>query len=366
MEMEEAMKHEINLDRSRRLAVIDTIFPWKQSGFRYWENMDIYKQRPDTLFFATNKYIDEFPTTVYDFSLFETIAKREGVTDIYCVFLNLLLSLLGACYLPDGTYMPGSNPMNNKKLFIEENNIDIHTTLYPGGGLDPGTSVEFLHIATENCKTIFTNITEVLDVIPNSIYFPGMINTDFYSFRPKSKSKPLQLTFSAHRAERKGFPLLAQTFNKLDENFHLNIIGDWQYDLHLLTNKNYTFYGLLNPEQIKKVYEKSHIFIYPGTKDQFALDGFPTTAAADAMSTGCLLVSTNPRNDRFILENGIDYLEVKPEVNSIKNTLTWINNNFNQAMDIGKNGTNKIKTHFDSKEIVKSKLSYIFQSTIKR
>ena len=33
---------------------------------------------------------DDFPTKVYDFNLFETIAKKEGITDIYCVFLNLL------------------------------------------------------------------------------------------------------------------------------------------------------------------------------------------------------------------------------------------------------------------------------------
>lgn len=34
----------------QRLAVIDTYFPWKQSGFRYWKNYEISKQKPDTLF----------------------------------------------------------------------------------------------------------------------------------------------------------------------------------------------------------------------------------------------------------------------------------------------------------------------------
>ena len=256
--------------------------------------------------------------------------------------------------------MPGSNPRWSKQSFIKDSNINIHTTLYPGGGLDPNTSDKFLNIAAQNSKTIFTNISEVRNAIPNSIYVPGLINTDFYSYAPKSKQEPIQLTFSAHRAERKGFPLLAQTFNKLDEHFHLNIIGDWQNDLHLLTNKNFTFYGLLNPKHLKQVYEKSHVFIYPGTKDQFALDGFSTTAAADAMSTGCLLVSTNPRNDRFILESGIDYLEVEAEVNSIRETLFWIQKNFEQAIEIGKTGSTKIKKYYDAKTIVQTKLSHIF------
>ena len=163
--------------------------------------------------------------------------------------------------------MPGSNPTNNIRTFLNENNINLHTTLYPGGGLEPTTSVEFLNIVAQNCKTVFTNISEVLNVIPKSIYLPILINTDFYSYAPKSIPEPIQITFCANNAERKGFPLLAQTFNQLDEHFHLNIIGDWHNDLHLLTNKNYTFYGLLNPEKIKQVYEKSHIFIYTGTKD---------------------------------------------------------------------------------------------------
>ncbi|UYZ01597.1 glycosyltransferase [Peribacillus frigoritolerans] len=356
------MKNEILSDTSRRLAVIDTSFPWKQSGFRYWENIQIFRQRPDTLFFATKLYHDEFPVKVYDFQSFNSIAKKEGITDIYCVFLNLVLSLLGKCYLSDGTYMPGSNPGFNISTFLKENNINIHTTLYPGGGLDPSTSDEFLHIVAQNCKTVFTNINEVLNGIPNSIYNPVVINTDFYSYAPKSKLKPIQLTFSAHRAERKGFPLLAQTFNQLDDHFHLHIIGDWQNDLHLLTNKNYTYYGLLNPERIKILYEQSHVFIYCGTQDQFALDGFPTTAAVDAMATGCVLVSTNPRNDRFLLESGVDYLEVEADVNSIISTLFWIKENFQQAMEIGKNGATKVKNNFDSKVIVKSKLSHIFET----
>lgn len=70
---------------NRRLAVIDTKFPWKLSGFRYWENYQIYKERPDTLF-STEVYTDDFPTKVYDFQLFNKIAKEEGITDIYCVF----------------------------------------------------------------------------------------------------------------------------------------------------------------------------------------------------------------------------------------------------------------------------------------
>lgn len=102
---------------------------------------------------------------------------------------------------------------------------------------------------------------------------------------------------------------MADAFNRLTDDFHLNLIGDWEDQLLLLKNKNYTFYGLLSPEELKSVYERTHIFLNCSVPDRFALDGFPTTAAVDAISTGCVLVTTNPemidlflRKERIILK----------------------------------------------------------------
>ena len=47
------------------------------------------------------------------------------------------------------------------------------------------------------------------------------------------------------------------------------------------------------------------------------VDGFPTVAATDAMSSGCLLVSANPGRDYRILEPGIHYAECEPEPGAI-------------------------------------------------
>ncbi|TQR93625.1 glycosyltransferase [Paenibacillus ottowii] len=352
---------QIQSHTNRRLAVIDTKFPWKLSGFRYWENLNIFQQKPDTLFFATELHDDYFPCKVYPFSDFMKVAVSEGVTDVYCVFLNLTLSLLGHCFLPDGSYLPGANPNLNIKPFLDERNIHLHATLYPGGGLDPWTKKEFLSIAGQHCSTVFTNINEVMEAIVGSIYYPVVINTDLYIFKHKKVEKPIQLTFCAFNAIRKGFPFMADAFNRLTDDFHLNLIGDWEDQLHLLKNKNYTFYGLLSPEELKPVYERTHIFLNCSVPDRFALDGFPTTAAVDALSTGCILVTTNPRNDRFILEEGKDYFEVEPNGYAISERLFWIQNHFEEALIVGKNGSDKVKSKFRASQIVKSKLANIFK-----
>jgi glycosyltransferase involved in cell wall biosynthesis len=346
----------------RRLAVIDSNFPWKQSGFRYWENYEIYRQRPDTLFFATSPYIDpwgqqmpnDFPAPVQPVSQLVPMIISEDITDIYCVFLNIAVSLVGRNRLPNGQAILGSTPDLNILPIIKDRNIKLHTTLYPGGGLQPDTPVKKTNL-TDYYSTIFTNIQEVLAAYPSSIYVPGMINTEFYAQQPKPVTPPIKIVFAAHQGIRKNFPHLIEAFNQLDDSFHLHIIGNWQDYLHLITNPNYTFHNLLNPDQAARIYQQCHVFVSCSTTDWTATDGFPTTAAGDAMATGCLLVSSNPRNDRYTLVSGVDYMEIT-ENQRLIDILWWIKHNFQTAMAVAASGTHKIRTMYDSRLIVNRKL----------
>ncbi|MCM3270695.1 glycosyltransferase family protein [Paenibacillus elgii] len=347
------------MNKNRRLAVIDTWFPWKLSGFRYWENVEIHVQRPDTLFFAAFLRSDEFPAPVLPFAQFQSVALAEKITDVYCVFLNLTLSLLGACTLPDGSRIAGGDETMNIRPFLSHHKIDLHSTIYPGGGLDLGTKPEFLSIAASGCKTIFTNNTEVLTKISSSIYQPVAINTDLYHVVPKQWSRPIQLIFCAFNYPRKGFPLLAEVFNRLNADFHLHIVGDWDDHLHLLTNQRFTFHGPLSPDSLTALYQQSHVFINLSSSDGLALDGFPTTAALDAMAAGCLLISINPRNDHLVLASGNDYLEVSPEAQTVVDALHWVRDHMPEARQLAVNGANTVKTRFNVSEIVKAKLYYM-------
>ncbi|CAN7759202.1 glycosyltransferase [Paenibacillus sp. LjRoot153] len=346
----------------RRLAVIDSNFPWKQSGFRYWENYEIYRQRPDTLFFATKPYTDwrgypvpdSFPVIVHPFSQLVDQIYSEKITDIYCVFLSMALNLIGKSCLPNGYTVLGSNSELNILPVIMDRQLKLHTTIYPGGGLTTTTPIEISKLDSYY-STIFSNVQEVLKQYPGSVYVPGMINSEFYSLLPKPKTPPIRLVFSAHQGVRKNFPHMAEAFNQLDESFHLDIVGDWENYLHLLTNNNFTFHGLLGPEKLRDIYHQAHVFISCSTMDLSGMDGFPTTAAGDAMSTGCLLVSSNPRRDSFVLLSGVDYLEIN-ETRRLVDILWWIKDHFNEAMVIGGNGTSKIRSYYDSKVVVSRKL----------
>lgn len=346
----------------RKLAVIDSHFPWKQSGFRYWENYEIYRLRPDTVFFSMNPYMDpfgnntpnDFPAPVHHISQLIPKMIAENITDVYCVFLSLAVSLIGRSRLKNGITILGSSNELNILPFIQDRNIKLHTTIYPGGGLQPDTPIELCRL-DDYYSTIFTNIQEVRTHYPNSIYIPGMINTSFYTYKPKPVTPPIKLVFSAHQGIRKNFPHMIEAFNQLDDSFHLHIIGNWSDYLPLLTNKNYTYHGLLEPEEAVRVYQQCHVFVSCSKKDWTASDGFPTTAAGDAMSTGCLLVSSNPRQDRYVMTSGVDYLEITKS-RSLVDLLRWIRDHYYEAMTLAGNGSNKIKSMYDSKIGVTKKL----------
>lgn len=340
-----------------KIAVIDTYFPWIESGFRYWESIMFQEIHEDVFFFALHIHKDEFPQKVYHLSQFHEICEKEKITHIYCVFLNLALSLVGKNRLPDGRFIVGGIHGVDLSEIIKKHNLTLCTTLYPGGGLNPSTIPEFIKLVEEHYDVIFTNIEEVLNSIPKAVYIPGISNTDLYSYNPKHHDQKVVITFCANKGERKGFDTLAKAFNQLDDSFHLNIVGDWKEYLHLLTNKEYLYFGNLTPNIMKLVYRQSHVFINASYQDRFALDGFPTTSAMDAMATGCILVSTNHRNDRFILQENKDYLKFEVgNVEQLVQHLQWISDHFEEAIQIGINGSNAINMHYDARKNVMKKL----------
>jgi len=346
---------------SRRLAVVDIRFPWRVSGFRYWESLEILRQRPDTLFFASEVLDEEFPSPVHPIREFERLSRGGGITDIYCVFLNVALSVLGRTRLPSGAAISGGMPELDLGTLVEERGIRVHAMLYPGGGLEPGTPQEFLREAAERCATVFTNVEEVRAAIPASVPVGPIVNTEVFGYAERSQSRPIELTFCHFKAQRKNFPVLAEAFNLLDEDFHLNLIGNWEGELHRLTNPRYTFYGLLPPERVAEIHRRSLIFVSCNSEDRYSLDGFPTTSAADAMASGSLLVATNYRGDRETIQAGADYLEVEAgSAEALRGAFLWVREHPEEALAVARHGASTARRLFDCRRVVARKLSAIF------
>jgi len=343
------------------------------SGFRYWENYEFYNINKNILFFSVHKMNDYFPAPVHSLANI----KEFPITDIYCVFLNHTLGLLD---------YPGKIPgKQNYGLseFIKNRIISIHTTIYPGGGYEENflnQAIKGLKFLKDhpNVKSVFTNLRNVQKFIPKAYWIAGITNTEFYRYIPRTKSDELQLLFAAHHRKEKGFNYLIKAFNSLDPSiYHLHIVGDWKSELHLIKHNNYTYYGMLSPGELRKVYYKCHIIIAPSYKGgtiynklmpiyrkYITLDGFPTTTSVDAMSTGCCLISTNPRKDYSVLKPGEDYLEIKEKSpDDIKKAIEYCYHNQDEMLLIADRGHKKILKFFDAQKNVRFKYNVIGGNT---
>src|SRR5207249_5427775 len=79
----------------RRLAYLDSMFPWMRSGFRYQEARALLELAPDTRFFSLWELTDPFPAPVQPLAQFPRIAARDEITDAYGVFQLFLAGLVG-------------------------------------------------------------------------------------------------------------------------------------------------------------------------------------------------------------------------------------------------------------------------------
>jgi glycosyltransferase involved in cell wall biosynthesis len=357
------------------LAIVDTNFPKLLSGFRYWENYEFHRIDKGILFFSLNKMDDYFPANVLPLSSIQ----EYSLTDIYCIFLNHTLGLLD-CPLE----IPGKQNYGLSS-FIREKEISIHTTIGPGGGYEDVShwaqvvkGLEFLR-DHPNVKNVFTNLHDVEKIIPSAHHIAGIVNTDLYAYIPRAENGKLHLLFVAHRPltfAQKGLDYLIKALNLLaPSKYHLHIVGgDWSREISLIKNYNYTYYGTLSPNKLREVMYKCHIIVNPTYKKNVpaftrfinrgktfaSIDSFPTTAAAEAMATGCSLISTNPRNDYFALLPGEDYIEIEEKsVDDIVSAIEYLYANQSEMLSMARKGYEKICKFFDYKKNVNFKYNVI-------
>ena len=303
--------------RGSRLAYLDSHFPWARSGFRYSDALAVHEARPDTVFFSMYRMTDPFPATVYPLAEFPRLAPVFGVTDAYAVFLSFAAGLLG---LPsaDGS---GPGPVDGLDIsgVLRRQRIRLHVTLYPGGGLvATEASLARASAVVARADQTFSFVPEVLARHPEVVWIdPAVIDTGFYVRRPPDvKGHPLRILFAADAVPRKGLAVAFAMQRILDTELavELHVAGPnehWSGG----AGRNTRFHGWCEREELRALHAHCPIFVSPvrpGRAEEGEVgmvDGFPTTAAAEAMSSGCLLISANPAADHRVLRPGVDYIE---------------------------------------------------------
>ena len=251
---------------------------------------------------------------------FPAVAAELGITDVYSVFLDFAVGLLGLQGHPGTDKCAGIAPGIAITPELWNLGIRFHTTLYPGGGLVADIDPELLRAVATRADTVFTNATEVASAVPDAVRIAGSIANEFYAFRgrPRRDGQPFRIVFAADDRPRKGLDTALAAFQLLDARFVLDIAGPNERYLEGVPRDRITLHGFLAPEKLRELYWSADVFISPvrpegpdGPPEELGLiDGFPTTTASEALASGCALISSNPRDDHWVLAAGEHYLEI--------------------------------------------------------
>lgn len=356
--------------RGRRLAYLDSTFPWERSGFRYHEALALHELRPDTMFFSTWELEDPFPAPVHPLADFPRLALRHGITDVYAVFSLFLESI---CGMRNGEGV-APHPMEGLDLsgFNRWAGIGVHGTIFPGGGFTATPhGLEQARELAARLDTTFSYVREVLDNVPGVTYVQQALTEVGYYPRTSERwdqTEPLVCLFAADPTKRKGLDVALAAFASLDPaRFHLHLVGPHEARRGEFPEELMTFHGWLSPAELRDLHREVHIFLSPVSAEpagppgsfQGVTDGFPTQAAADAMCGGVLLVSANPADDHRVLTPGEHYVELPAEAAAFRAALLELAADPERTRRIADAGCTQVRTEMDVRKGIGEKLAAI-------
>ena len=355
---------------SRRLAYLDSTFPWVRSGFRYHEATALLELAPDTMFFSLWDMTDPFPAPVYSLSDFPTIAIRQRITDAYGVFQLFLAGLVGLS--PSDPETPACDGGARSLPLAEVNRSKAAWKHLSGRSFTTTpTGLAQAQALTDRLTTTFSYVPEVLlGVTGVTPVAQAFTETRFYApsdERWRSTNKIVCL-FAADSPPRKGLEVALGAFVGLaPDMFHLHVVGPHQHRRSELPVELATFHGWLDPRDLRALHDQTHVFISPvstepaGSAGAFSgvTDGFPTQAAADAMSSGCLLVSSNPASDNRVLEAGVHYLQCEPDAVMLARLLQQIASDPSRLRPIAQAGSARVGERLDVRAGIREKLVHM-------
>jgi glycosyltransferase involved in cell wall biosynthesis len=353
--------------RGRRLAYLDGHFPWQRSGFRYGDALALHALRPDTVFFSMYETTDPFPAPVHPLADFPRLAPLLGVTDAYGIFLDFGLGLLGVPR-PGGA-PPGPIDGLDVSRVLAREGIRLHVSLAPGGGLvHTEASMARAGQLVERADQVLSWVPAALARFPAITPIdPGVIDTTFYHERPHDFTRrPVDLLFVADGKARKGLDVAldAQRLLDADEGLdvHLHVVGPneaWRDSAGAHT----TFYGWQDRDALRDLHARCLVFLSPvraerpDEDDGGVIDGFPTGGAAEAMSSGCLLITSNPERDHRIMRPEVDLLERPPAAEAFADAIRWALSHAERAAAIAASGAARVRERMDARHGVRQRLA---------
>ena len=334
------------------IGILDDIFPWKGSGFRYAEydfylkqskNISVYSDLSSLGFVGKSDERSEIIASLIKYTNFHAVDAFDEVPRMngyYCVFLNNVFKVIDLAerdYVPFAfTLYPGGGfELGNADVYEKLRRVISHKLLYKIVVTQPETLrvLEELNCPSSKIEYVFGVVSDVSLVKPSR----------FQSVRLR---KEKNLCFAAHKYDSLGkdkgldlFIRVADSLVRENRKVNLHMVGPWKSAIAALSEfpQNYHFHDIIPIEELNTFFSKMDIAIFPTRRDVNApgrFDGFPTATTVQAALAGCVTISTNPLHQVTPLEPNLDYLEVEAEYEDLMRAVNSLMTNQNLVKQI--------------------------------
>lgn len=117
--------------------------------------------------------------------------------------------------------------------------------------------------------------------------------------------------------------------------------------------------GFAERKQLEEIYSSATCAVFPSFAESFGM------APLEAMAQGCPTIFTTRTSGPELIENGKEGLLVDPgNISEVADAIIYLIKERDKALDFGRNGSSKVRTHFDISTIAQQHLQ-LYEGLIK-
>jgi len=363
----ELVDYEIN--ETRDLLILDTVFPHPLSPFRYQEFISLLEHFNNSIVLTTGEHLPAL----------KELRPIEEVIDEFEVIRPDLASRTVAVSHEISSYHGRLAYVEfhyNIKVFIdslEKCQIPFIFTLYPGGGfqVDVPESDSVL-------RRIFSSPLFRKVIVTQKLTYDYLIRKDFCDadqiefiygvvtpteMLEKSNNKKyygvdkstLDICFVAHKYIEKGidkgydvFIEVAKRTVKLFDDVNFHVVGSFsEEDLPLDgLEGRIKFYGLRSSDWLRSFYQEMDIILSPNVPFvllEGSFDGFPTASCTEAGANGVVILCTDSLGLNIKFTDWEDIVLIPHDAEKITEIISQLRDDPAKIAEISKNGARKIR-----------------------
>lgn len=376
--------------KKAELLILDDVFPYKLSLFRYTEYLAYLKHfssikicvtDADLVFFKRtetkqdilHEFLQEYPEFSEKVTIRSNKKEKSQARLIYVTFLN--------------------NAVSHKIAALK---IPYIVNLYPGGGLYLNQSNVDLLLeeicSSKYCRKVIVTQDNVRSYLLEKKFCRedqievifGVVTPEFFLNKAVQQKRRygfekqnLDICFVAHKytefGEDKGYDLFIKVAHMLVQvykNIRFHVVGSFDEGVIDISSirEFITFYGCQQQSWFDLFYQDKDIILSPNIPFKIepgSFDGFPTASVTDAALNEVAMFVTDELNlnqNKFI--DGSELVLVKPDSDDIVNKIEFYLTHYEQLNEIARKGCLKIKDLYSYDKQVGRRIKIIEEELI--